>query len=519
MPPKKRTSTVANADATEPSSKRVRKSAGPGTAAASRPKRFPQLPPRAAKIKAAAPAPAPAPKPSPAKRAATSKAQAQETPRKRGRPAATAASPAVKKGKPAKSTAPAKKATAPKPKTTTPIVKTKTTPTGKPGKRRGRPPKSAEPTSTQVAGKKRKRTAGESKQESATVPQKSSTGKLAKKQKVTRAPRTPAFLKEKEPGLTIEVAEEDAFGSDGKSYWLMKAEPESRIVKGVDVKFSIDDLRATREPEPWDGVRNSVARNNMRAMKQGDYAFFYHSSCKVPGIVGQMEIVKEHSVDESAFDPAHPYYDEKSSRENPKWECVHVEFRRKFDQTLTLETLKSYGFPGQPLENMQTLRQSRVSVSRVSPQEWNFIMGLIDKQEAGAKKASAKAAAKEAKAAAKEAAATDNADTEMKDAAEPKTQVNGEAETAENTTEAPKEPTTEDAPRSEHDAPEEPAAEPEATSTFPAPVDEQLPKGTSQPEDKPEDQMDHEKSTGSGINGQTTAERITSVFTSAFLAN
>jgi hypothetical protein len=95
MPPKKRTSTVANADATEPSSKRSRKPAASETAAASRPKRFPQLPPRAAKTKAAAPAP----KPSPAKRAAfTAKAQAQETPRKRGRPPATGATPAVKKG-------------------------------------------------------------------------------------------------------------------------------------------------------------------------------------------------------------------------------------------------------------------------------------------------------------------------------------------------------------------------------------------------------------------------------------
>lgn len=95
MPPKKRTSTVANANATEPSPKRTRKPAGSETAAASRPKRFPQLPPRAAKTKAAALAA----KPSPAKRAvATTKAQAQETPRKRGRPAATVASPAVKKG-------------------------------------------------------------------------------------------------------------------------------------------------------------------------------------------------------------------------------------------------------------------------------------------------------------------------------------------------------------------------------------------------------------------------------------
>jgi hypothetical protein len=65
-------------------------------------------------------------------------------------------------------------------------------------------------------------------------------------------------LKEKEPDLTIELAEEDSFGPDGRSYWLMKAEPESRIVKGVDVKFSIDDLQAATEPEPWDGMSTLV---------------------------------------------------------------------------------------------------------------------------------------------------------------------------------------------------------------------------------------------------------------------
>jgi len=80
-------------------------------------------------------------------------------------------------------------------------------------------------------------------------------------------------------------------------YWLMKAEPNSRIENGVDVKFSIDDLAAVTKPEPWEGVRNYVARNNMMAMKQGELAFFYHSNCKVPGIAGIMEVVQENLVD------------------------------------------------------------------------------------------------------------------------------------------------------------------------------------------------------------------------------
>ena len=63
------------------------------------------------------------------------------------------------------------------------------------------------------------------------------------------------------------------------------------------MKFSIDDLKVATEPEPWNGVRNYVARNNMRLMMKGDLAFFYHSNCKMPGIAGTMEIAREHSVD------------------------------------------------------------------------------------------------------------------------------------------------------------------------------------------------------------------------------
>ncbi|KAI1614509.1 PUA-like domain-containing protein [Exophiala viscosa] len=159
-------------------------------------------------------------------------------------------------------------------------------------------------------------------------------------------------------------------------YWLMKAEPESRIEKGHDVKFSIDDLATRTEPEGWDGVRNPSARNNMRAMRKGDLAFFYHSNCAVPGVAGVMRIVAEHSVDESAFDPDHPYYDPKSDREKPKWELVHVEFVKKFDKIVTLKELKSYALNGGVLENMQTLKQSRLSVSAVTPAEWRFVLNV-----------------------------------------------------------------------------------------------------------------------------------------------
>ncbi|KAF9888807.1 hypothetical protein FE257_008383 [Aspergillus nanangensis] len=176
----------------------------------------------------------------------------------------------------------------------------------------------------------------------------------------------------------------DADGDDEeitRSYWLMKAEPESRMEKGVDVKFSIDDLRERTEPEAWDGVRNPLARNNMRDMKKGDHAFFYHSNCKVPGIAGMMEIVQESSPDETAFDPAHPYYDEKSSRADPKWVAVHVEFRHKFPNFVSLNDLKAHSESGGVLENLQVLKQSRLSVCRISKKEWEFIIGLANESK------------------------------------------------------------------------------------------------------------------------------------------
>ena len=95
----------------------------------------------------------------------------------------------------------------------------------------------------------------------------------------------------------VDQEEETEDTESGQQYWLMKAEPESRMEKGVDVKFSIDDLQAKGGAEAWDGVRNHGARNNMRAMRVGDHAFFYHSNTKAPGIVGIMEIVGEHTID------------------------------------------------------------------------------------------------------------------------------------------------------------------------------------------------------------------------------
>ncbi|KAH7231910.1 PUA-like domain-containing protein [Fusarium solani] len=172
---------------------------------------------------------------------------------------------------------------------------------------------------------------------------------------------------------------------DGQWYWLLKAEPETRIVNGIDVKFSIDDLRDKDEPEGWDGIRNYAARNNMRNMNVGDLAFFYASNCKEPGIMGTMEIVKEFSEDKSARQPGAPYYDPKSTKEKPIWDLVHVEFRKKFAVPIHLKELRELGKPGGPLEAMQLIKQSRLSVTKVSADEWNTLCELADKKasEAG----------------------------------------------------------------------------------------------------------------------------------------
>ena len=68
-------------------------------------------------------------------------------------------------------------------------------------------------------------------------------------------------------------------------HWLLKSEPTS---------FGIDDLaRARGRTTSWDGVRNFQARNMIRdEMQRGDQAFFYHSSCEVPGIAGIVQITK-----------------------------------------------------------------------------------------------------------------------------------------------------------------------------------------------------------------------------------
>ena len=90
----------------------------------------------------------------------------------------------------------------------------------------------------------------------------------------------------------------------------------------------------------WDGIRNYQARNFMRTMAVGDQAFFYHSNCKPPGIVGLMEVTELGIVDPTQFDPASKYHDPASKPESPRWDCVRLRYVGEFQTMLSLDALK-----------------------------------------------------------------------------------------------------------------------------------------------------------------------------------
>lgn len=82
----------------------------------------------------------------------------------------------------------------------------------------------------------------------------------------------------------------------------------------------------------------------------------------------------------SAHNPKAPYYDPKSSPGDPKWSVVHVKFHHKFKVPIGLKELKEMGGKGMPLENMQMIRQSRLSVSKVGDEEWEFLIKVAEEK-------------------------------------------------------------------------------------------------------------------------------------------
>jgi len=92
---------------------------------------------------------------------------------------------------------------------------------------------------------------------------------------------------------------------------------------------------------------------------------------------------------ESAFDSKHPYHDPKSDHNKPRWFMVSVRFKRKFDELITLKSLQALGGEADnPLSDMQLLKQSRLSVSKVSKEAWDFIMNLAEQKTEGTKTSS-----------------------------------------------------------------------------------------------------------------------------------
>src|SRR3989440_11493660 len=128
------------------------------------------------------------------------------------------------------------------------------------------------------------------------------------------------------------------------AHWLLKSEP---------AKYSWDQMVKDKRTH-WDGVRNFQAANNLRAMKQGDRAFFYHSN-EGKEIVGIAEIIREHYLDPSDA--------------SGKFVCVDLKADRPLKTPVTLNAVKA----DKRLAEMALLKQSRLSVQPVTAEEWKIV--------------------------------------------------------------------------------------------------------------------------------------------------
>ena len=139
----------------------------------------------------------------------------------------------------------------------------------------------------------------------------------------------------------------------GPAYWLFKTEPEEH-------SWEMQKARG-RKGEPWTGVRNFVARNNMKAMQLGDLGFFYHTG-EDKEVVGIVEVCAT----------AHP----DSKDESGVWKCVDVRAVCDVPKPVTLAAAKA----NPKLAEMALVRTARLSVQPVTPDEWKEVcrMGGLD---------------------------------------------------------------------------------------------------------------------------------------------
>lgn len=133
-----------------------------------------------------------------------------------------------------------------------------------------------------------------------------------------------------------------------RAHWLVKSEPDA---------FSWDQ-QVAHEVEPWTGVRNYQARNNLRAMRRGDLAFFYHSNIGRE-IVGIVEVVREAYPDPTAADEG-------------DWSCVDMKAVMPLPRPVGLALIKA----DPALEGFALIRLSRLSVAPVSPAHWAHLCRL-----------------------------------------------------------------------------------------------------------------------------------------------
>ena len=150
------------------------------------------------------------------------------------------------------------------------------------------------------------------------------------------------------------------------NYWIFKTEPD---------ECSITDFaNAPQHAIVWEGVRNYQARNFLRdQVKLGDQVMIYHSSCRVIGIAGIVEVVQAAYADPSQFQTNSPYYDVKATPEQPRWIAVDLRHMTLFSTVIRLDKIKSSVM----MQNHSlTQRGNRLSVMPLTAEQWQALLEL-----------------------------------------------------------------------------------------------------------------------------------------------
>ncbi len=132
-------------------------------------------------------------------------------------------------------------------------------------------------------------------------------------------------------------------------YWLLKSEPNVWSIE--------QQIKAGAKGAPWDGVRNYQAAKNLKAMRNGDKCFFYHSNIGKE-IVGVVEVVKEHYLDKTD--------------QSGRFVAVTVKFLKKLSKPITLEEIKK----NKQLSHLSLIKQSRLSVMPIDSKSWKILNNM-----------------------------------------------------------------------------------------------------------------------------------------------